>query len=267
MDWEVKLYNENEKPLDSLVSGYSNTSIFRTIAFVGDSMSSGEFETRDDNGTSGYHDFPEYSWGQHIARKNGLKAYSFSRGGMTAREYVESFSQEKGFWDKEKAAQAYVIALGVNDVCNAKAEPGSIDDIKEDYHDNNKTFVGYYAQIVSRYKEISPEAKFFFVTIPNDPVFNENGAVDKVNNEIYALSKHFKNSYVIDLYKYGPIFDKRFREKFFMYGHMNPTGYMLIAEMVDSYIDYIVRHNPHDFGMVAFRNNIQSSWQFFYKPE
>ena len=116
MNWELELYAENEKPLERLVDGYSNTSIFRRIAFIGDSLSSGEFETIDKEGNKGYHDLYEYSWGQYIARKNGLMAYNFSRGGMTARQYLESFGEEKGFWDKAKACQAYVIAMGVNDI-------------------------------------------------------------------------------------------------------------------------------------------------------
>ena len=53
----------NEKPLDNIVEGYSNTSIFRTIGFIGDSLSSGEFESRDEEGNVGYHDMYEYSWG------------------------------------------------------------------------------------------------------------------------------------------------------------------------------------------------------------
>ena len=262
MNWEEKLYNTCEKPLDTLVNGYSRTSVFRKIAFVGDSMSSGEFETHDANGETGYHDFYDYSWGQYIARKNGLKAYSFSRGGMTAKEYVESFAEAKGFWDKDKAAQAYVIALGVNDVCNGRMEIGSPEDVKADYRENNKTYFGYYAQIVARYKEISPDSKFFFVTIPDDTVFNANGDIAKINNAIYELAGCFENTYVIDLYKYGPAFDERFRDKYFMYGHMNPSGYIMIAEMVDSYIDYIVRHNTKDFENIAFVNGPESSWIF-----
>ena len=97
MDWEKELYDENEKPLDRLVEGYSNTSIFRKIAFVGDSLSSGEFERVKEDGKKDFHDMYEYSWGQHIARRNGLTAYSFSKGGMTAKEYCESFAEEKGF--------------------------------------------------------------------------------------------------------------------------------------------------------------------------
>ena len=126
MDWNKELYGENEKPLDRLVDGYGYTSIFRKIAFIGDSLSSGEFETRDENGNPGYHDLYEYSWGQYIARKNGLTAYNFSRGGMTAVEYLDSFAENNGFWNRDKACQAYVIALGVNDILNCNMDIGSI---------------------------------------------------------------------------------------------------------------------------------------------
>ena len=70
MDWNKELYDINEKPLDRLVDGYSNTSVFRKIAFIGDSLSSGEFEVKKPDGKRSYHDLFEYSWGQYIARKN-----------------------------------------------------------------------------------------------------------------------------------------------------------------------------------------------------
>ena len=253
MNWVNELYNENEKPLDSLVDGYSNTSVFRSIAFVGDSLLSGEFETRDENGNPGYHDLYEYSWGQYIARKNGLKAYSFSKGGMTAKEYVESFAEENGMWDEDKACQAYVIALGANDIYFKNFEIGSIEDIDEDNYLNNKpTFVGYYARIIKRYKEISPDAKFFFVTFPNTNTPERDDKTHGMINALYSLAEYFENSYVIDLYQYGPVYDEAFKRKFYLYGHMNPSGYILTARIIDSYIDYIVRHNPQDFKTIGF---------------
>lgn len=250
MDWDKELYHEGEKPLERLVEGYSNTSVFRTIAFVGDSLSSGEFEIRNEEGKPKYYDMFEYSWGQYIARKNGLFAYNFSRGGMTAKEYVESFAEEKGYWDKEKACQAYVIALGVNDVYGRHMEIGKLSDIENE----NPTFLYYYAKLVAKYKEISPDAKFFFVGIPDEDLPDRSEKAKKVNEVFYALAEYFDNAYVIDLYKYGPFYDEKFRQHFYMYGHMNPSGYILTAKLIDSYIDYIVRHNPEDFkdiGLVA----------------
>ncbi len=252
MDWKKELFNENEKPLDKLVDGYSHTSIFRTIAFVGDSLSSGEFETRDEDGNVGYHDLFEYSWGQYIARSNGLKAYNFSRGGMTAKEYIESFAEISGFWDEEKACQAYVIALGVNDIYNQNMEIGCMEDVDAaDYHRNKPTFVGYYAAIISRYKEISPDAKFFFVTFPNTNTPERDDKTHGMIQALYGLAKHFNHSYVIDLYQYGPVYDSGFEEKFFLHSHMNPSGYVLTARIIDSYIDYIIRHHSEDFRMVS----------------
>lgn len=250
MNWENYLYPENEKPLDNLVGAYSNTSIFRTMAFVGDSLSSGEFETVGPDGQKHYYDMFEYSWGQFIARKNGLKAYNFSRGGMTTQEYCDSYGELMGFWDKEKACQAYVIALGANDT-NRKDPMGSLADIDpENYENNGKTFVGYYGKIIQRYKEISPDAKFFLVGFPN-PV---NELRVECNAAIKAMAEYFENAYYIDLYNYGPSYDDRFREHFYLHGHLSPSGYILTANLVDSYIDYIIRHNPEDFRNAGFIN-------------
>ena len=41
-------------------------------------------------------------------------------------------------------------------------------------------------------------------------------------------------------------------DKFFLYGHLNPAGYVLTAQMVSSYIDYIIRKNPTDFTQAGY---------------
>jgi hypothetical protein len=262
MDWKKELFRKDEKPLERLVESYSYTSVFRKMAFVGDSLSSGEFQLRDPQGKSRYHDMFEYSWGQYIARANGLLAYNFSKGGMTAQEYVDTFAAERGYWDKDKAAQAYVIALGVNDIYNQHREIGTLEDVHpEDYTKNAKNFIGYYAQIVSRYKEISPDAKFFFVTFPNEPGRREKEERDIVIKLLYGLCDIFDNCYVIDLYKYGPEYDAELGENLWMFGHMNPMGYIVTARLIDSYIDYIVRHNPKDFQTIGFvTKDIEYKW-------
>ena len=256
MDWNKELFiSEDEKPLDRLVEGYSNTAIFRSIAFIGDSLSSGEFESRGDDGSKGYHDYYEYSWGQYIARKNGLKAYNFSKGGMQAKTYMESFAEKNDFWNPELACQAYVLALGVTDVMNKGMEIGSIEDIDPlDWNNNKPTFVGYYAQIVARIKaEIQPEAKFFFVTMMNHDNAPERAEKRQKHAEaLYALADYFDNAYVIDLYQYGPRYDAKFKEHYALYNHLNPMGYILSAKMIDSYIDYIIRKHPDDFRRVPF---------------
>lgn len=255
MDWKRELFiSDDEKPLDRLVESYSNTGIFRTIGFIGDSLSSGEFESLSDEGKRGWHDYYEYSWGQYIARQNGLKGYNFSKGGMTAKAYMESFAEKNGFWSPELACQAYVMALGVNDVMNAGMEIGSVADIDpEDWRNNKPTFVGYYAQIIARIKEeIQPQAKFFFVTMMNHEGSANNDKRLRHAEALYELAEYFDNSYVIDLYKYGPRYDDDYKDKFNLYHHLNPMGYIMTAKMIDSYIDYIIRKNPDDFRRVPF---------------
>ena len=260
MNWEKELYPAaDEQPLDRLVEGYSNTAIFRKIAFIGDSLSSGEFETVKPDGARGFYDMYEYSWGQYIARKNGLTAYNFSMGGMSTKAYIESFADKKGFWSPALACQAYVIALGVNDM-NVIDELGTLDDIHPTNPAQNKpTYMGYYAAIIARYKAIAPEAKFFLVTRPDtDKAYTPEERARKiegVNRVIRELAEYFDNTYLIDLFKYGPIHDEKFKEHYFLRGHMSPAGYLHMAKIVDSYIDYIIRHNPDDFRHVGFINS------------
>ncbi len=245
-------FPENEKPLDVLVPDGGFASIFRTFACVGDSLSSGEFEKMKEDGTRSYHDMFEYSWGQFMARKMGSKVYNFSKGGMTAENYINNFADSKGFWNQDLKCQAYILALGVNDIFNRRQPVGSVADIKEHWRENAPTFAGYYGAIVQRYKEISPDAKFFFVVPPRDSIPSWEEVAEDLAEFLRQLPEIFPNSYVIDLRRYGPVYDEQFKEKFYLHGHLNPLGYKLTADMMMSYLDFIIRHNPEDFKFLGF---------------
>lgn len=252
MDINQYYLRDGEKPLDVLRPDGGFFSIFRTVACVGDSLSSGEMESLDEAGNVGYHDMFEYSWGQFMARAAGVKVLNFSRGGMTAEEYCRSFAEANGFWDPALACQAYIIALGVNDLINLHMPLGSVDDVDlNDPENNAPTFAGWYARVIQRYKKIAPKAKFFLVGFPHcefqDPVL-----AAEMTDLLYRLAEVFENTYVIDLFRYGPVYDARFRKTFYMGGHLNAMGYRLTAQMIMSYIDYLIRRSPEDFTQVAF---------------
>ncbi len=256
MDIRKFLKNDGEKPLDNLVSDGGFCSILRTVVCIGDSLSSGEFEFLNGEGQRSYHDMFEYSWGQFMAREAGIKAYNFSRGGMTAKEYCESYANSKGWWNADIKANAYIIALGVNDVCQILT--GDLSDINfDDCEKNKQTFVGYYAKIIQRYKKISPDAKFFLVT---PPMLSEEDASrrekhKKISEILYEFTEKFSHTFVIDLRKYGPDYNtEEFREAFFLHGHLSPAGYALTGKMICSYIDYIIRNNPKEFKLLGFQN-------------
>ena len=71
---------------------------------------------------------------------------------MTAKAYMQSFAEQKGYWDPELKAQAYIIALGCNDVKWENIDfMGSVADINlEDYTKNADSFAGYYGSIIQR---------------------------------------------------------------------------------------------------------------------
>ncbi len=262
----------DEKPLDRIVDDGGFTAIFRTIACVGDSLSSGEFESNID-GVKGFHDMFDYSWGQYIARATGAKVYNFSRGGMTAAGYFNTYANQCCCWNPEFAAQAYTVALGVNDA--AKVEKGadiypdgwgSIDDIAENYKDNKKSFYGYYAAIIQRYKTIQPQAKFFLINRPRSCEFDERA--EALAKAVSEIAEKLDNCFVIDLYNYAPIYDGEFRKLFYLGGHMNPMGYILTAKMVMSYIDFIIRHNYKEFIQVPFiGTGLKNVTRYPYKDE
>ncbi len=254
----------DEKPLDHLVSDGGFTSIFRTIACVGDSLSSGEFEVEDETDKSRHHfyDMMEYSWGQFLGRAAGATVYNFSRGGLTAQEFYESMAESRGWWDPALRAQAYIFALGVNDLIALEQPLGEMSDIDpDDPAKNAPTFTGWFARIIQRYKTISPDAKFFLITLPRNETYDllGNGAFSAVFDahaaRMHELAAYFDNTYVIDLRAYAPPHDAAYIKRFHLLGHLNPMGYRMLAEQVGSYIDYIIRHNPDDFKMVGFINN------------
>lgn len=254
MDISMYYGRVGEKPLDNIPEDGGFCGIFRTIGCIGDSLSSGEFETRDSEGKHGYHDLYEYSWGQYIARMTGAKVYNFSKGGMSAEVYWNSFADEKDFWNEDKLCQAYILALGVNEILCQNKEIGTIDDIDfNDYKNNKDTFAGFYGRIIQRLKEMRPDAKFFLMTMPK----SDKGEIDDKKKQghakvLYDMAEKFDNTYIIDLYKYAPVYDAEFRKNFYLLGHMNPMGYMLTAKMTAAYIDYIIRQNPGEFKHVGF---------------
>lgn len=61
------------------------------------------------------------------------------------------------------------------------------------------------------------------------------------------MVKVFPESYVIDLREYAPVYDEKFKDIYFLNGHLSPMGYKLTADLVMSYVDYIIRHNYAHF--------------------
>lgn len=249
-------YGNTNNPLSKIISDGGYTAIFRTVAVIGDSLSSGEHESFDGKRTD-YHDYYEYSWGQYMARKCGMQVYNFSCGGLTAKEYINYSHYNKSYMP-EKACQAYIIALGRNDIHQwDKYENGfgSMEDVDFENPDNNKdSFVGHYVKIIQKYRQIQPKCRIFVVTMPVS--VGDKGLIDEKCDRhaefLRALPNYFEYLYVIDLRKYAPLHDDDFISTYYCGGHLNAMGYLYTANQMCTYIDYIIRNNPKDFTQVAF---------------
>ena len=256
MDLNEYTFTPGEKPLDRIPANGGLTAVFRRIGCIGDSLASGEFESEEIPGQKHYHDYYEYSWGQFLARMAGLEALNFSRGGLTAEALIREYGELWHMWDQEKLCQAYIIALGVNDLIGRQMPIGSLEDI--DYTNWRKngtdTFISGYAQILLRLQELQPKGKFFLVTMPRSSddteLFREKSAAHA--ELMRGLAERLPNTYVIDLMQYGPDYNAELKKKFFLGGHKNPMGYLLTARMFGAYIDYYIRKDPGRFSEVGF---------------
>lgn len=166
---------------------------------------------------------------------------------MTAQAFADFFGNECGAW--QNPCQAYIIALGVNDMHNTPL--GEESDIGEP---SNSTFAGAYTNIIINLRRKQPKARFFLMTMPvsADETDEMREKREKYSEMIRTIAKKYKYCYVLDFEKYAPVYDEEFKKKFYLAGHLNPMGYMLTARMVESYIDYIIRHNTDDFKQVGF---------------
>ena len=92
------------------------------------------------------------------------------------------------------------------------------------------------------------------MTIPDSDLRNpgRREKEETLAEAIRAFCEKTRNTYVLDLRKYGPNHDRKFNDNFFLSGHMTPTGYMIMSKMIMSYIDYIIRNNPDDFAQAGF---------------
>lgn len=233
------------------------TAILRTLGCIGDSLSSGEHEWFDKDGVVHYDDLYDLSWGQFLARKCGVTVHNFSVGGMTAIRFKE-FSAYTKVFTKEKACTAYIIALGVNDLGSRYQEFygdygfGSMEDVDFSNPENNKpSFVGCYVEIIQKINLLQKGAKIFVMTVPKTGQESGEDLFDKHAEFLRGLPKYFDNVYVLDFRKYAPPYTKEFKKKYYLNGHMNAMGYKLTADMVATYIDYIINEKYEDFLQVG----------------
>ena len=95
----------------------------------------------------------------------------------------------------------------------------------------NRTFRGYQVMPLSYFEE-----KYEKFTV----IVTFGTSIPDVMENIYSISENHRVLVPCVPVIGTEIFDKDFDEKYSLNGHMNPMGYMHFAEIIDSYIDYII---------------------------
>ena len=246
--------NDTETPLQNIIKDGGMTRIFRSAGVVGDSLSSGCMEYKDEHGDSLGYDRYKFSWLQQMKGICGFEnAYNFSAGGLTAKKFwttTNAHVLELRETGSDHKCDIYFIALGVNDIADTTLDLGTIADIE---NDSSETFYGYYARIIKLIKTIQPKARIFLVGLPNDDSMTVWGSrFTNFKIAISNIANYFDFCYYIDLYQYDVPYTGNIKDIYFNGFHENALGYLRTAYVISSYVDWYVRHNYTEFREVGF---------------
>ena len=217
--------------------GYNSFAIFRKFCVIGDSLSVGVTNYPDGTSTSRA---IAYSWGQFIARKYGSICVNCGYSGATAESWL---TDPLGLTELNKPSsksQAYIIALGANELLANIGSPETIND--------TTTFYGAYKAIYDAIRTNNADAIVFMTTLGSNW-----GNYEEVNEAIEWLVTNVgdSNTFLLDLYnKYfdyfntDPITTTR-------NGHFYPNGYNLISNVLCHALDSVICDNQDTFAYVS----------------
>lgn len=153
-------------------------SLFQNVGIIGDSYASGELYV-----DGKYIDHYDISWGQILARKNGIKAINFSKGGLTTRDWLAD-DHGLSLLNSNDPQDLYLIALGINDYSKlGDAYLGAENDINT----QADTFYGNYGKIITAIRAKAPQAKIVLSIMSYD----SQGTAHNYNEAIKTIAKHF----------------------------------------------------------------------------
>lgn len=236
-------------PLATPVVGGGLTNIFDKIFCIGDSLTRGALEGVDVPPEKWDNELL-YSYPKQLERTLGNTVYNEGRSGSTAKSWYNELGNRLDI--SEQYSNAYIIALGTNDIATEGSFTGSISDINVNNPSlNADTAVGWYGRIIQKIKTNVPYAKIFCVGIPYTR--NTPEQITEANQKIKDISS-LLGCYFLDMQKYGIQLDQveEFKTKYYKGGHLNCMGYKWWSDQIASYIDWIINHKPDDFWNTPF---------------
>ena len=216
---------------------YPTTSMFDDIAVCGDSYTAGSIF----KGDTLLGDNAKTRWGTVLSRITGANVTTYASGGADTSTYqTRDVCLPKILSDNPH--ELYVLCLGIND--KELVTLGSLQDIKQDYTQNNNTFYGNYGKIISQIKEHAPNAKIliskvFIVTYAGGAYYDYSSkAVEEIAN--------YFNIPFIDTKDYY-FFSSSYFDSSMVKGHPVAPTYSGIAVGMNKLISKCIESNPNYF--------------------
>jgi len=163
---EIDAVDNRVSVLENDTSPLTTVSMFMTVGAIGDSYTSGGIY-----GVTGVEGGSHYdvSWPQIMARRCGLTATNYSKGGYDVSRWLNDTDIGLAKLEADAAKNLYVIVMGINDEkslsdVTVDVSVGTTDDINlSDPTQNADTFCGHYGRMVSAILAHAPKAKVILV--------------------------------------------------------------------------------------------------------
>ena len=204
--------------------GSSECRTFKKILCIGDSLTAGQFDYKDDGVTKEFN-APEYSYPAFLKAMTGRDTTNAGDAGETTVSWYELHGQEDF-----SGHDACIIMLGRNDYVSGR----------ETTSEERATA---FANIISKVRTDNPQIPIFMATLIN--YYTGDGA-NTMNTDIRTAATG-NNCYLLDISAYG-----RMVLADDAYSHCTAEGYCTLAEYFFRYISYIMHNNYTQFKTIQF---------------
>lgn len=137
---------------------FATLALFDKIGVLGDSYASG-WIYQNNVGANHF----DISWGQILARRNGITCVNLSSGGLTTKTWLTD-ARGLALLNSSDAQNLYMVCLGLNDQIAINQGTYTLGDAT-DYANKTDTFYGNYAKIIDAIRTKAPNAKIILCTV------------------------------------------------------------------------------------------------------
>ena len=210
----------------------NDISIFNKILCIGDSLTEGTFNYRQDGDTGHYVNITKYSYPTYLKKITGCDVTNLGNGGMTSDEW---YAYHSG--DDLSGYDCAIIQLGVNDAIR--------------YGTWGATSEDAFANIITKLKTENNNIKIFVANII--PATSYSNATilalsDALLSWVQTTYANDNNVIPLDIQQYGHTKDS----VAYNCGHLSAFGYLRLAKDYKAYLSWYIDNNKTQFKEVQF---------------